>query len=167
MCVFHLHSRVCLEPWLQIWVQAAGAWGALCTCCTEVGGWVSRLGSCDVQESCLALLLREMVNLPSSISFTTECMSTKNAGALPGYCWYCWKQLITLFSQLQFRMEISLSWTLKDRGLCFTCFGHFFPFVVHSPLFKLIKAVNSIKYISFLRISAWTCLQPNFPSPPN
>ena len=32
--------------------------------------------------------------------------------------------------------------------------GHFFPSVVHSPLLKEIKAIISIKYISFLRISA-------------
>ena len=46
----------------------------------------------------------------------------------------------------------------QDQGLCFTCCWSLFPFVVHSPLFKQIKAMNSIKYISFLRISAWTCL---------
>ena len=50
LCVFHLLSRVCLEPWLQVWVQAAGARGAPCTCCTEVGaespGWeVMMLGT--------------------------------------------------------------------------------------------------------------------------
>ena len=43
LCVFHLLIRVCLEPQLQVWVQAAGARGAPCTCCTEVGaespGW--------------------------------------------------------------------------------------------------------------------------------
>ena len=43
------HSRALLEPQLQVWVWAAGAWRALCTCCTEVGGWVSRLRVCDVQ----------------------------------------------------------------------------------------------------------------------
>ena len=37
VCIY-LHDRVCLEPRLQIWVQAAGAWRALCSCCTEVGG---------------------------------------------------------------------------------------------------------------------------------
>ena len=30
MYVFHLHSRVCLEPRLQVPVEAAGAWGAPC-----------------------------------------------------------------------------------------------------------------------------------------
>lgn len=33
----------------QVWVQVAGAWRAVCTCCTEVGGWVSGLGGLDVQ----------------------------------------------------------------------------------------------------------------------
>ena len=65
VCVFHLHSRVCLEPRLQVWVQAAGAWGALCTCCTEVGGWVSRLGSCDVQWELFGTLIEK--NCESSI----------------------------------------------------------------------------------------------------
>ena len=37
VCIY-LHGRVSLEPQLQIWVQAAGGWGALRTCCTEVGG---------------------------------------------------------------------------------------------------------------------------------
>ena len=90
----------------------------------ESPGW--EVAMCS--ESCWALLLREMVNLPSSISFTTECMSTKNVGALPGYCWYHRKQLLALFSQLQFRMEISPSWTVKDRGLCFTCCWSLFSF---------------------------------------
>jgi hypothetical protein len=57
VCVFHLHSRVCLEPRLQIWVQAASAWGALCSCGTEVGGWVSRLGSCNVQWELFGTLI--------------------------------------------------------------------------------------------------------------
>ena len=65
VCVFHLHSRVCLEPRLQVWVQAPGVWGALCTCCTEVGGWVSRLGSCDVQWELFGTLIEE--NSESSI----------------------------------------------------------------------------------------------------
>ena len=65
VCVFHLHSRVCLEPRLQVWVQAPGVWGALCTCCTEVGGWVSRLGSCDVQWELFGTLIEE--NCESSI----------------------------------------------------------------------------------------------------
>lgn len=42
-------SRALLEPQLQVWVWAAGVWRALCPCCTEVGGWVSRLRVFDVQ----------------------------------------------------------------------------------------------------------------------
>ena len=40
MCVCEYISsthRACLEPQLQVWVQAAGAGGPLCTFCTEVG----------------------------------------------------------------------------------------------------------------------------------
>ena len=47
---------------------------------------------------------------------------------------------------------------LEIKGSVWPAVGHFFPSVVHSPLLKEIKAINSIKYISFLRISAWTCL---------
>ena len=47
--IFHLHSRGLLELPLQVREQAAGAWRTLCTCCTEVGGWVSRMGGVDVQ----------------------------------------------------------------------------------------------------------------------
>ena len=65
VCTFHLHSRVCLEPWLQVCVQAAGVWGALCACCTEVGGWVSRLGSCNMQWELFGSLIEE--NCESSI----------------------------------------------------------------------------------------------------
>ena len=39
--------------------------GALCTCCTEVGGWVSRLGSCDVQWELFGTLIEK--NCESSI----------------------------------------------------------------------------------------------------
>ena len=90
--------------------------------------WVSRLGSYHVQWELWALLLRKMMNLSSSISFTIEPMATKNAGPLPGCCWYYSKQLNALFSQLQFRMEISPSWTVRDRGLCFTCCWSLFSF---------------------------------------
>lgn len=37
-------------PQLQVCVQRAGAWRARCTRCTEVQGWVSRLGGRDVQR---------------------------------------------------------------------------------------------------------------------
>ena len=47
---------------------------------------------------------------------------------------------------------------LEIKGSVWPAVGHFFPSVVHSPLLTEIKAINSIKYISFLRISAWTCL---------
>ena len=44
-------------------------------------------------------------------------------------------------------------------GSVWPAVGHFFPSVVHSPLLKEIKAINSIKYIPFLKfLSAWTCL---------
>ena len=34
-----------------VWVQAAGAWGALCAHCTEVESRVTRMGVSDVQEN--------------------------------------------------------------------------------------------------------------------
>ena len=47
----------------------------------------------------------------------------------------------------------------KTEGSVSPAVGHLFPSVVHSPLLKEIKAINSIKYISFLKfLSAWTCL---------
>lgn len=42
-------QRALLEPQLQVWVWAAAVWRALCTCCTEVGGWVSTLRVFDLQ----------------------------------------------------------------------------------------------------------------------
>ena len=48
MCISSTQQDVAAAQ-LQVWVQVAGAWGAPSTCCTDVGGWVSRLGSCDVQ----------------------------------------------------------------------------------------------------------------------
>ena len=42
----------------QVWVQAAGAWGPLCSCSTEVGGGVAKVGSCDVQGEMLVLLIQ-------------------------------------------------------------------------------------------------------------
>ena len=66
LCVYFICTAGCgLEPRLQIWVQAPGVWGALGTCCTEVGGWVSRLGSCDVQWELFGTLIEE--NCESSI----------------------------------------------------------------------------------------------------
>ena len=37
----------------------------------------------------------------------------------------------------------------KTEGSVSPAVGHLFPSVVHSPLLKEIKAINSIKYISF------------------
>ena len=50
----------------------------------ESPGWAAVM--CN--ESCLALVLRKTVSLPSSISFITERMAIKSAGPLPGYCRY-------------------------------------------------------------------------------
>ena len=50
----------------------------------ESPGW--EVAMCN--ESCLALLLRKTVSLPSSILFTAERMSIKNIRPLPGYCRY-------------------------------------------------------------------------------
>ena len=57
VCIY-LHGKVCLEPRLQIWAQAAGARGALCTCCRS-RCWVSRLRSCDVQWELFGALIEE------------------------------------------------------------------------------------------------------------
>ena len=58
---------------------------APCALAAEVGaaspGWDAVMGS----ESCLALVLRKTVSLPSSFLFITEPMAIKNARPLPGY----------------------------------------------------------------------------------
>ena len=56
-----------------------------------------------------------------------------------------WKSLLPGLSEIE--------------GSVWPAVGHFFLSVVHSPLLKEIKAINSIKYIPFLKfLSAWTCL---------
>lgn len=67
---FHLQTisqMLCLQvcprqrglPHSQVCVQDAGAWEAMCTRCTEVDGWVSRLGGCDVQGEMFGRLIHE------------------------------------------------------------------------------------------------------------
>ena len=46
-----------LQALWQVLGQAAGAWGAVCTCSTEVHGRVSRLGVCDVQGKLFGFLI--------------------------------------------------------------------------------------------------------------
>ena len=62
--------------------------GEPCALAAEVGaespGWEAVMCS----ESCLALLLRKTVSLPSSFLFVTEPMAIKNARPLPGYWLY-------------------------------------------------------------------------------
>ena len=88
VCMYiYWHGRVCLEPRLRVWAQAAGAKGALCTCCRS-RCCISRLGSCDGQWELMALVLRKTVSLPSSFLFLTEPMAIKNARPLPGYWLY-------------------------------------------------------------------------------
>ena len=59
--------------------------GEPCALAAEVGaeslGWEAVMCS----ESCLALVLRKTVSLPSSFLFITEPMAIKNARPLPGY----------------------------------------------------------------------------------
>ena len=77
--------QACLEPQLQVWVQAAGAGGPPCTFCTEVGDWVPSLGSCDVQWKLFDTLIEG--NCESSFLFTTTHIVIRSAGPLPGCCW--------------------------------------------------------------------------------
>ena len=115
MCVsvgiFHLHVRVYLEPQLQVWVQAAGAWGAPCTFCTEVGGWVPRLGSCDVQWKLFDTLIEG--NCKSSFLFTIKHMVIKSTGPQPGCCWYHSFNISWVLSHVQLFVT---PWTIAHQA---------------------------------------------------
>ena len=126
MCIY-LHDRVCLEPRLQIWVQAAGAWGALCTCCTEVGGWVSSLGSCDVRWELFGTGTEENRESPTLLFIHNWAYGYQEYKAFTRVLTVPW-EVVKCSPRLQSRMEISPSWTIKDWGLCFTCFWSLFPF---------------------------------------
>ena len=56
MCISSTQQGVAATQ-LQVWEQAASAQRALGTWCTDVGGWVSRLGSCDVQWELFGTLI--------------------------------------------------------------------------------------------------------------
>ena len=130
------HGRVCLEPRLRVWAQAAGAKGALCTCCRS-RCCISRLGSCDGQWELMALVLRKTVSLPSSFLFLTEPMAIKNARPLPGYWLYHGKCQMYSYSSEWKSLLPGLS---KIEGSVSPAIGHFFPCLVHPPLFKKIKS---------------------------
>ena len=119
-------------------VQAAGAWGALCTCCTEVGGWVSRLESCGVRWELFGTHTEE--NHESSIflfihNWTYGYQEYKAFTRVLTVPW----EVVKCSPLLQFRMEISPFWTIKDWGLCFTCCWSLFSFSCPPTLFKEIK----------------------------
>lgn len=46
-------------PQTQVWVQAAGAWEAMCACCAEVHSWVFRLGVFDMQGEMFGRLIQK------------------------------------------------------------------------------------------------------------
>ena len=91
----------------------AGVWGAPCTCCTEVGGWVSRLGSCDVQWELFGTRTEE--NSESSIFLFIHNWNCgyQEYKAFTRVLTVPW-EVVKCTPLLQFRMEISPSWTIKD-----------------------------------------------------
>ena len=169
MCVcIYLHDSVCLEPWLQVWVQAAGVWGAPCTCCTEVGGWVSRLGSCDGQWELFGTRTEEHCESPTFLFIHNWTYGYQEYKAFTRVLTVPW-EVVKCTPLLQFRMEISPSWTIKDWGLCFTCCWSLFSFSCPPTLvYRDKKSLGPQMNISFLKfLSAWICPFPNFLIPSN
>ena len=82
-CVFHLHSRV----WLHLscrFEYRLQVPGEHCALAAQMQ--VAESPGCEVvmyNESCLALLLRETVKLPSSISFIVELRLSRMQGLYP------------------------------------------------------------------------------------
>ena len=136
VCIY-LHGRVCLEPQLHIWAQAAGAQGALCTYCRS-RCWVSRLGSCDVQWELFGALIEE--NRESSIllfirNWTNgyqECKAFARVMTVP---WEVSNALLSYSSE----WKSLLPRLSKIESSVSPAVGHFFPSLVHPPLFKEIK----------------------------
>ena len=103
---------------------------------------VAESPGCEVvmyNESCLALLLRETVKLPSSISFIIELQLSRTQGLYQDIA------STTGSSQMHSSHNYSSEWKSllpglsKVEGSVSPALGHFFPSVVHSPLFKEIK----------------------------
>ena len=136
-CVF-IYTAGCVEPRLQVWVQAAGVWGAPCTCCTEVGGWVSRLGSCDGQWELFGTRTEEHCESPIFLFIHNWTYGYQEYKAFTRVLTVPW-EVVKCTPLLQFRMEISPSWT-KIEGSVSPAVGHFFPSLVHPPLFTEIKS---------------------------
>ena len=88
-------------------------------------------------ESCLALLLRETVKLPSSISFIIELQLSRTQGLY---------QDIASSSQMHSSHNYSSEWKSllpglsKIEGSVSPALDPFLPSVVHSPLLKEIKS---------------------------
>ena len=137
VCVY-LHGRVCLEPRLQIWAQAAGALGALCTCCRS-RCCISRLGCCDGQWELFGTGTKE--NCESSIFLFIhnwtygyqECKAFARVLTVP---WEVSNVLLSYSSE----WKSLLPGLSKTDGSVSPAVGHLFPSLVHPPLFKEIKS---------------------------
>ena len=168
MCVCFICTAGCVEPRLQVWVQAAGVWGAPCTCCTEVGGWVSRLGSCDGQWELFGTRTEEHSESPIFLFNNNWTYGHQEYKAFTRVLTVLW-EVVKRTPLLQFRMEISPSWTIKDWGLCFTCCWLLFFLLLSTHLvYRDKKSLGPQMNIPFLKfLSAWICPFPNFLIPPN
>ena len=169
MCIFHLHFRVCLAPQLQIWVQAAGAWGALCSCCTAVGGWVSRLGSCDVQCEWFGTLIEGKCE--SSIfhfihNWTygyQECRPFTKVLPVPQEVVKCTLLITTVQNG-----NISFLNCQRLRALFHLLLVTFSPLLSTHPCLKRQKVIRSTNWYFLRKVSIWwICPYSNFLTPPN
>ena len=125
-----------------------GCRGAPGTCCTDVGGWVSRLGSCEVQWELFGTLIEE--NCGSSILHFIhkwtygyqECRAFTRILSVP---WEVVKGTL-LIATVQ-NGNLSFLDCQRLRALFHLLLVTFFPSVVHSPLLIEIKSHEVHKLI--------------------
>ena len=108
-------AAVWLGPCSKVWVQAAGAPGALCPCAEVdacIPGWAAVMGR---QLSFLALPNWAFSLFCSFISPLLANTIKKTGSSL-----YHWK-LVKMLEELQSTVKFSPSWILRNWGLCSSC----------------------------------------------
>ena len=102
----------------------------------ESPGW--EVAMCN--ESCLALLLRETVKLPSSISFIIELRLSRTQGLYQDIASTTGSSQMHSSHNYSSELKSLLPGLSKIEGSVSPAVGHFFPFLVHPPLFTEIKS---------------------------
>ena len=91
-------------------------------------------------ESCLALLLRETVKLPSSVSFIVKLRPSRMQGLYQDIASTTGSSQMHSSHNYSSELKSLLPGLSKIEGSVLPALDPFFPSVIHSPLLKEIKS---------------------------